>query len=89
MRGLGRATREKQDIALVQNEIKVLQERLMEMEVQFKADLANFQQDFRPQELDIQKIFIKPRKSDISISRIALVWTPWELDSMGLGTPAY
>jgi hypothetical protein len=89
MRGLGRATREKQDIALVQNEIKVLQERLMDMEVQFKADLANFQQDFRPEELDIQEIFIKPRKSDISISRIALVWTPWELDSMGLGEPAY
>jgi len=89
MRGVGRAAREKQDIALVQNEIKVLQERLLEMEAEFKAELSSLQQDFRPDELDVQEVFIKPRKSDISVSRIALVWTPWELDSMGLGKPAY
>lgn len=89
IRGLGRAAREKQDIDLVRQEINVLEGKLLEMEEEFKAELAGLQQDFRPEEQDIQEVFIKPRKSDISVSRIALVWAPWELDEMGLGEPAY
>lgn len=31
-----------------------------------------------PAALDLEEIPIRPRKSDITVSRLALAWTPWE-----------
>lgn len=32
---------------------------------------------------------IAPRKSEISIERFSLVWTPWSLDPDGIAEPVY
>ena len=39
--------------------------------------------------LKLQELPIKPRKSDLSVDQVALVWTPWILDAVGMAQPAF
>ena len=89
VRGMGRAAREKQDIKRAQEEIRIIQERLTEMEVQFRTELTAVQNALQPEDLTIQEKPIKPRKSDIIVSDVVLVWTPWRIGAMGMGEAAY
>ncbi|MFC2157104.1 ATP-binding protein [Acidobacteriota bacterium] len=89
VRGMGRAAREKQDIKRAQDEIRIIQERIAEMEVQFRTELSAVQTALQPEDLTIQEKPVKPRKSDIIVSDVVLVWTPWRIGAMGMGEPAY
>ncbi len=87
MRGVGRASREKGDIARAARELEVQQEKLLEMEREFEQDAEAIRDDTDPSTLEIKKVDIRPRKSDITIDRMALVWTPWRVGPDGVATP--
>ena len=38
--------------------------------------------------LALEEIALKPRKADIAVSRVTLVWTPWRVTAQGLFEPA-
>ena len=40
-----------------------------------------------PAALELEEIPIRPRKSDIAVSRLALAWTPWERTENGVPGP--
>ncbi len=42
-----------------------------------------------PAALELEEIPIRPRKSDITVSRLALAWTPWERTEDGVPGPMY
>jgi len=89
MRGMGRAAREKEDIARAKREAAVVQQKLFDLEEEFKEQTVQIQEDFRPDELEMEEFLVHPRKSDISLSPLAVVWTPWKVDSMGLAEPDF
>jgi len=89
MRGIGRAAQQKQDVEFAQQEIRVAQQNLAELEREFQSELAHVKENFNPENIEFQEILIKPRKSDISVSDISLVWIPWRVGSSGFAEPAY
>jgi hypothetical protein len=89
MRGVGRIAREKEDIARAQKEVEVIQQKLADLEEEFKEKIVDMQEEFTLEELDLEEVRIRPRKSDISVGTIVLVWTPWRLDRSGLAEPAF
>jgi hypothetical protein len=89
MRGVGRIAREKEDIARAQKEVEVIQQKLIALEEEFREEVAGVQEEFTSEELELEEVQIRPRKSDISVGAIALVWTPWRLDRSGLAEPAF
>jgi hypothetical protein len=89
MRGVGRIAREKEDIARAQKEVEVIQQKLVDLEEEFREKVAGMQEEFTLEELELEEVQVRPRKSDISVGAIALVWTPWRLDRSGLAEPAY
>ncbi len=89
VRGVGRVAREKEDIARAQKEVEVLQQELVELDEDFKEKVARMQEDFALEELELEEVQIRPRKGDISVGDIVLIWTPWRLDRSGLAEPAY
>jgi hypothetical protein len=36
----------------------------------------------------LRKVQVSPRKSDIAVGEVALVWTPWRKGADGFPTPA-
>ena len=41
-----------------------------------------------PADLDLEEVHVRPRKSDISVSRMALAWVPWVTKDDGTMIPA-
>jgi hypothetical protein len=77
MRAAGRVARKRQDVADAQESVEVLQQRLAELEAEFEAETEKVQADLHPEQLPLEAVEIPPRKSDIHVQQVALVWQPW------------
>jgi hypothetical protein len=89
MRGVGRISREKQDVERAKREVLFAQEKLAEMEEDFQAEIAKQGMEFQPEDLSLSEILIRPRKSDMIVERLALIWLPWKVNQDGLVEPAF
>lgn len=73
-RAAGRIGREKQDVTQAEENVQVLQDQLADLEAQFKAETDALQETCNADRLTLEPIEIKPRKSDISVTQVALAW---------------
>jgi len=89
MRSVGRATTQHSDIARAEAKLKDLQEELQAMEKAFTEELAQVKQNFHPDQLELEELSVKPRKSDIAVEEVALAWAPWIVDADGIAEPGY
>jgi hypothetical protein len=89
MRGVGRSAREKQDIARAQREVAVIQEKLIDLEEDFQEEIADVKEELLPEAIELVEILIRPKKADILISQLVLVWTPWKISQDGIVEPAF
>ena len=89
MRGAGRVAREKQDIARAQREVQVIHDKLVALEEEFQAEISDLKMELKPEDLILDQLLIRPRKTDIVISRFALVWMPWKVNQGGFAEPAF
>jgi hypothetical protein len=89
MRGVGRAAREKQDIERAKQEVLVIQDKLAALEQEFQDDTADLKESLVPEDLELKEMSIRPNKTDILVTRLALVWTPWKVGQDGIAEPAF
>ncbi|HUU51475.1 MAG TPA: DUF87 domain-containing protein [Candidatus Heimdallarchaeota archaeon] len=88
-RGVGRAAREKEDIARAMQETKIVGEKLYQMEEEFQEEMDKIKDAYSPEDLDLEEIVIRPRKSDIFVTPLSLVWSPWRVGMDGIAEPHY
>jgi chromosome segregation ATPase len=84
---VGRAARQKGDIDRAQQDLAALQEQLAALEQQFQADAARLQ-ELDAEGTEIVEKAAPPRKTDIAVRRVALVWLPHWVDDSGVASPA-
>jgi hypothetical protein len=89
MRGVGRAAREKGDIERAEQELAEVQTRLEALEAEFEQELAAVRATEDAGIGEVSEKTIAPRKADITIGKVALVWTPWRVAESGIAEPAY
>jgi hypothetical protein len=88
MRAAGRIARERQDVGQASETVEALQEKLAALEAEFKTETDQLQASMQVDSLQLEELQIKPKKSDITISQIALVWVPWIQQADGTLAPA-
>jgi hypothetical protein len=88
-RGVGRAAREKEDIARATQEMKIVQEKIYQMEEEFQEEMNKITDAFSPEDLELEEIVIRPRKSDVFVTPLSLVWSPWRVGMDGIAEPHY
>jgi hypothetical protein len=89
MRGVSRATEAHSDIGRAEETVEALQKRLAELQAQFDEDIKKLESKIDPLTEELSTLSIKPRKTDISIQLVALVWLPHWKDPQGILTPAF
>ena len=89
VRGIGRATEAHSDIGRAEETVEALQKRLVDLQAQFDEDIQKLETKIDPLTEELDTITITPRKTDISIQIVALVWLPYWKDPQGILTPAY
>jgi hypothetical protein len=88
-RGAGRAARERGDIARAQENVEALRAQLVELEREFEESLEDARTDVDATVLELEEFAIRPKKADISVERVALVWTPWRVSKDGFADPDF
>ncbi len=88
-RGVGRAAREKEDIERAMHEVKVVQDKLYQMEEEFQEEMDKIKDAYSPEDLELEEIIIRPRKSDIFVTPLSLVWSPWRVGMDGIAEPHF
>jgi len=89
MRGVGRAAREKGDIDRAQQEADEVQAQLDQLQAELEQELETVRAAGDEATTDIAEKTIAPRKADIAVGKVALVWTPWRVEDSGIAEPAY
>ena len=87
-RAATRMGRESGDVDRANESLEVIQQRQRELQQQFDTDAAALETRFDATAVTLRKVQISPRKSDIAVGEVALVWMPWRKGADGFPTPA-
>jgi hypothetical protein len=75
-RGVGRIGKERTDVAHAEADLAALRERYEALEAELEQEVAALEATFDPAAVAIESVAVKPRKADIEVSDVALVWRP-------------
>jgi hypothetical protein len=75
-RSAGRLGKESGDIDRAEDNREVLQQRLTEMQSELEAEVSQLRSELDPATVTIEHMSVKPRKTDIDIRTVALLWMP-------------
>ena len=74
LKSAGRIGKKKADAERAEDNVEVLQQQAEEMAAQFEQEVAPLKAHISPEELEIERRSIRPRKSDIKVDTVALCW---------------
>ena len=89
MRSASRIGREKGDVERADESLEVLKQRLAGLQSACEQEAASLQASLDASSLALTTQELAPRKSDIAIGTIALVWTPWRIGADGFPAAAF
>lgn len=73
LRRASRMNKDSKDAAQIQNEINIYQQQLQDLETQMNSEISAITNG-DVSNIIVNKTFVRPRKSDISVEKVALVW---------------
>jgi hypothetical protein len=89
VRSASRMSAEERDVAQAQETADTLATQWDELNAKLEEEVAQLQVDLDPAQWELEEIPIRPKKSDITITRLNLAWTPWLKGSDGSSIPAW
>jgi hypothetical protein len=87
VRRASRIARERQDVGQATETVEALQEQLAALEAEFQNETERIQFDLRPDALPLETVEIRPKKADIAVEPVVLIWFPWSREASGAFTP--
>ncbi len=75
-RGLGRAQKEADDVKRAQANVQAFQQQLADLEAELQSELAALDSAGDAGTDPLDRVAIKPRKTQITVAQVALVWVP-------------
>ncbi len=88
-RSATRIGRESADVDRANDNLEVIRQQRTELQNQFAADTAALERSLDVSAVELRKAQVSPRKSDIAVGEVALVWAPWRTGADGFPAPAW
>ncbi len=88
-RRVGSVAGEQTDVAHAEESLESIQQRRAAMQSELDAATGAIDQKYDPKQLALAECPIHPRKTDIAVSKVALVWLPYRIGPGGQSEPAY
>ena len=89
MRGASRASQEKDDVARAERGVEATREDLTQLQSDLQGDITVLERELDPTALALEKSELAPRKTDIEVVSLLLLWTPWRVDPSGTTEPLF
>ncbi|HEY0939167.1 MAG TPA: hypothetical protein VGE08_03625 [Steroidobacter sp.] len=75
-RSAGRLGKESGDVGRAEESREAIQQRLSDLQTELESEVARLRSELDPATVRIEQISVKPRKSDIDVRTLALLWVP-------------
>lgn len=76
LRRVGRITKDQQDVSRTEESLESLKSQYQDLQLQMENEIASISKELTGENINLEKITIRPRKSDIDVQQIAIVWCP-------------
>jgi phage host-nuclease inhibitor protein Gam len=88
MRAAGRIAGARQDIAQASESVEALAQRLADLEAEFTTESEKVAEQYEGNSLELTEVQVTPKKTDIVVGQVMLVWQPWLVKSDGTAEAA-
>lgn len=84
MKGVGKSLEQRDDIGRAEDSVEAVEEKMAKLDGEFQEELARSEQMVAVDRLAFENVSVQPRKTDLAIGAVALLWTPWYVGSDGI-----
>ncbi len=88
-RGVERASKQADDVKRAQADVDAYEEKLEELREELEHEIQAIADRYDVGRLELDKLRLKPRKSDIDIRHVVLAWAPFGRDAAGGKIPLF
>jgi len=89
MRDVGRSIDESGDVKRADQLVEAAKQKLAELDMQQQAEIDALKAKTDPSSETLERVLVRPRKSDITVDALGLVWMPHWKDASGSMTSAW
>ncbi len=89
LKGVGRSMEQGKDVDRAEGDLETLQQGLAELNAELERELAVLAERYDPQSQPLETLTLRPKKSDVTVRRLTLAWTPWRTAKAGGREPAW
>ena len=89
MRSMSRSRREASDVGRAREKLDTYRQRLEELEAEFQEDTAGIEERIDPRTEELERIEVRPKKTNITMRHFSLVWLPYWKDASRKKVPAW
>ncbi|MCX6029425.1 MAG: ATP-binding protein [Chloroflexi bacterium] len=82
-RGVGRSMQQSQDVGRAKEDMETYQQQLKDLEAQLNDEITALQAKMDPQNETLDSLTIRPKKTDIAVQLVTLLWLPYWQDARG------
>ena len=83
MRDVGRSIDQAGDVKRADQNVEVAKQKLEDLETQHQEDIDALAEKYDTSNEDLESVLMRPRKSDISVDALGLIWMPYWQDPSG------
>ena len=87
-RSATRIGRESADVQNAQESEQQLEQGIAALQAEMESAVSELTGTLEPQSLALRQVSVAPRKSDIAVGKVQLLWTPWRTGADGFPAPA-
>jgi hypothetical protein len=86
---IGNTFSQGKDVSAAEGSVEAIKKSLDDLNAEFKAESDELAAKIDPTTEALDKVTIKPKKADIDVQLVALVWAPYWQDASGKTSPAW
>ncbi len=84
MKGVGRSLEQRSDVGRAEESTEQIDEKISKLEAEFQEETAKIEHKSAADKLPVEEVPVQPRKTDIAIGTVCLLWTPWHVGVDGI-----
>jgi hypothetical protein len=77
------------DVKRAEQTLESIKQKRADLEAEFQSELDNLEGKSDPAAEMLEKVLMRPRKSDIAVDALGLLWMPYWQDASGTLTGAW
>ena len=81
--------KERGEVARAGEKVEDLKQQLADLEAELQGEMDKIKEAYQPESLKLEEIAVRPRKTDVKVEAVSVVWVPWLAAADGTLQPGH